>query len=140
MRYSSAIPYLYKSKTLVDGGVTAPVPVREAYDLGARTIVTIRTTMDTDNLIPKPIKQIKPLVCRGQQCPNFIKLLDKHEAAYLQAEQFISSPPDEVKVLELKPQRPLLTKVLGSSKQEIVADYKHGFEVGQSFLNSYLKH
>jgi len=53
LKYSSAIPYLYKAGALVDGGVTAPVPVREAYELGATSIVTIRTTPDSQNLSSK---------------------------------------------------------------------------------------
>lgn len=137
MRLSSSIPYLYRSSEWVDGGVTAPIPVREAHQLGAKTIVTIRTAVNSDNVVPKPIKQLKPFVCRGQQCPNFIKLLDQHEAAYRHTEQFINNPPKGVKVLEIKPKRALLSKVLGSSKSDIIADYKHGFELGQKFLQAH---
>ena len=135
LKYSSAIPYFYKSNRLVDGGVTAPVPVNEAYQLGAKKIITIRTTLDTKNLVPTPIKKMKPLICKGGHCPNFINLLDKHEETYLNAERFIHSPPSKVTVFEIKPHQTLASKVLGSSKQDIISDYKHGFELGLEFMS-----
>lgn len=137
MKFSSAIPYLYRSPTLVDGGVTAPVPVNEAYQLGAKTIVTIRTTVNTDNLIPKPIKRLKPFICNKGGCPKFIDYFEEHEGAYFKAENFIRSPPPEVNVLEIKPEKLLQTTVLGSSEKSIIHDYKHGFELGMKFLKEH---
>ncbi len=63
--------------------------------------------------------------------------MDEYEDAYLKAEAFISSPPKELYVLEIKPQKPLQTTILGSSEQSIVADYKHGFELGMQFINEH---
>ncbi|MBU2917922.1 patatin family protein [Psychrosphaera sp. F3M07] len=137
LKHSSAIPYLYKSKDLVDGGVTAPIPVHEAYQLGAQNILVIRTSDETKEVIPKPVKQLKPLLCRENHCPQFIKLLDKHETTYRQAEQFIQTPPIGVKVMAIRPTKPLKTKVLGSSQQEIIHDYKHGLELGKAFIEQH---
>lgn len=135
MKYSSSIPYLYHSPKLIDGGVTAPIPVTEAHQLGAKTIVTIRTTMDTSNLVPKSIKHLKSLVCSKGDCPTFIKLVDEYKDAYLKAEAFIQAPPPEVNVLEIKPIEPLQTAILGSSEQSMSADYKQGFTLGMKFLH-----
>lgn len=136
LKYSSAIPYLYKSNSLVDGGVTAPLPVKEAHELGADTILTIRTQVDSQHIIPKPIKHMKSLICKEERCPNFLKLWQRHESAYQQAEAFIQQPPKQVKIIEIKPERPLATRVLGSSHQSIVADYKYGFAMGKQFLEN----
>lgn len=136
LKRSSAIPYLYKSTDLVDGGVTAPIPVNEAYKLGAKKILVIRTNSETKKPLPKSIRQLKPLVCNHRVCPNFIKLLDKHETTYRKAERFIKRPPKGVSVITLKPQKPLETKVLGSTKQNITDDYKHGLEVGRAFIEN----
>ncbi|GLX82893.1 patatin-like phospholipase family protein [Thalassotalea eurytherma] len=136
LKYSSAIPYLYKSDSLVDGGVTAPVPVHQAYELGAKTILTIRTTVEDRSPMPKPIKQLKPFICGKGKCPEFINLWTKHEHAYDEAESFIQQPPAGVKVIEIKPLQPLKTKVLGSSQQDIVADYKYGFALGRRFIEN----
>ncbi len=144
LKYSSAIPYLYDAGNILDGGVTAPIPVSEAYEMGARNIVVIRTTDNSEHVIPKAIKQLKPLVCHSRRCPKFIKLLDKHETTYRQAEQFINTPPTDAKIVTLQPLRPLSSKVLGSTKQSLIEDYKHGLDIGKAFIkqhaNSLLTH
>ncbi|CAH0990934.1 hypothetical protein SIN8267_01035 [Sinobacterium norvegicum] len=49
LKASSAIPFLYKSgvkyqgRTLVDGGLTAPIPLQQAFDRHANIVVVIRT-------------------------------------------------------------------------------------------------
>jgi predicted patatin/cPLA2 family phospholipase len=49
LKASSAIPFLYKSgvqyqgRTLVDGGLTAPIPLQQAFDRNANIVVVIRT-------------------------------------------------------------------------------------------------
>lgn len=134
LKYTSAIPYLYDAGNILDGGVTAPIPVHEAYKLGAKKILVIRTNSETKKAIPKSIRQLRPLVCNNKRCPNFIKLLDKHESTYRKAERFINRPPKDVTVITLKPTKPLSTKVLGSSKQDIIDDYKHGLEIGKAFI------
>lgn len=134
MRASSAIPFLYKSNTLVDGGVTAPIPVNEAYHLGAKKMVVIRTNRDNQNPSPKIVKQLGSYICKENKCPSLFTMFKKHENSYLQAEQFIQSPPDDVVLFEIKPERELESKVLGSSQQAILSDYKHGFELGTRFI------
>ncbi|MBW8190505.1 patatin-like phospholipase family protein [Neiella marina] len=137
LRYSSAIPYLYKSDSLIDGGVTAPIPVQEAHALGAQTIVTIRTTSGAQHAMPKLFDKIKPLVCNKNHCLHFMRMLKQHQSACEQAEHFISQPPAQVTVFEIKPEIALRTKVLGSSHDDIVADYKQGFSIGMRFIKTH---
>jgi len=136
LKHSSAIPFLYKSKNLIDGGVTAPVPVHEAFNLGAKTIITIRTTNSTGFEVPKSIQRLKPILCNQRKCPKFIDILDKHESAYNTAEMFIQRPPSSVNIIEIKPQKPLATKVLGSTPEAITSDYKYGLAMGKAFIES----
>jgi predicted patatin/cPLA2 family phospholipase len=136
LRYSSSIPYLYDSGDFLDGGVSAPIPVTKAYKLGAKKIVVIRTTDGSETIIPKPIERIKPLLCPKNRCPRFIKILYKYENGYKRAERFIKKPPSDVEIITLRPLRPLATKVLGSSEQNIVDDYKYGLEIGKSFIEN----
>lgn len=77
------------------------------------------------------------MICRGKRCPSFINVFEQHAQSYSQAEQFIQHPPEGVDVVEIKPQRPLHTKVLGSSQTAITADYRHGLQVGQKFLSNH---
>ncbi|WP_181902283.1 patatin-like phospholipase family protein [Thalassotalea euphylliae] len=137
LKRSSAIPYLYKSANLVDGGVSAPLPVKEAFELGGNTIVTIRTTATPPTSLGDKISKLKPLLCRNNRCPLPIRILDKHESAYQQTQQFIEQPPADVKVLEVKPFTPLSSKVLGSSKAALVDDYRQGVAAGQQFIQTF---
>lgn len=137
LKLSSAIPYLYKSKQFLDGGVSAPLPIAEAYQLGGENIVSIRTTRNTPELLTDRVNKLKPLLCGKNRCPKFLKILDKHSTSYQKTDEFMRSPPNEVSILEVAPERELRTKVLGSSKEDIIADYKHGMKVGQKFLQRY---
>jgi predicted patatin/cPLA2 family phospholipase len=136
LKYSSSIPYLYDGGSFLDGGVSAPIPVNEAYKLGAKKILVIRTTDGSEDVIPKQIKQFKPLLCTNNRCPRFIKILYKYESAYQRAERFIKTPPSDVEIITLRPLRPLATKVLGSTEQDIVNDYKYGLEIGKAFIEN----
>jgi len=136
LKYSSSIPYLYDSEDFLDGGVSAPIPVTEAYKLGAKKILVIRTTDGSETVIPKPIKQIKPLLCTNNRCPRFIKILYKYESAYQRAERFIKKPPSDAEIMTLRPLRPLASKVLGSTEQDIIDDYQYGLEIGQAFIDN----
>jgi len=135
LKLSSAIPYLYRSSSLVDGGVTAPVPVQQAYELGAKHILTIRTKASDHEGSFKYAQKIKPFVCFKGRCPRVIDMTSRHDLAYEEAELFIKRPPNDVNIIELRPQHKLQTKTLGSTQAEMVADYKHGLAVGAEFLN-----
>lgn len=137
LKYSSAIPYLYQSSSLVDGGVTAPLPVQQAYDLGAKTILTIRTRSLEQDGGNKYMQRIRPFVCFKGRCPRIINIARRHDLAYEEANLFISRPPSGVRVMELRPQRKLLTKTLGSTQDEMIADYKHGLFIGAEFLRQH---
>lgn len=134
LKHSSSIPYLYNGGNLLDGGVSAPIPINEAYKLGAKKILVIRTTDGSEDVIPRQIKKMKPLLCSNNRCPKFMKILYRYESAYQRAERFINTPPNDVKVITLRPLRPLATKVLGSTKQDIIDDYKYGLEIGKGFI------
>ncbi|MFW8591066.1 patatin-like phospholipase family protein [Glaciecola sp. 2405UD65-10] len=137
LKYSSAIPYLYQSSSLVDGGVTAPLPVQQAHDLGAKTILTIRTRALKQEEGNKYMQRIKPFVCFQGRCPRIVNIASRHDLAYEEANLFISRPPSGVRVMELRPQRKLLTKTLGSTQAEMIADYKHGLFIGAEFLRQH---
>jgi predicted patatin/cPLA2 family phospholipase len=127
---------LYDGGSFLDGGVSAPIPINEAYKLGAKKILVIRTTDGSEDVIPKQIKQFKPLLCTKNRCPRISKILYKYESAYQRAERFIKTPPSDVEIITLRPLRPLATKVLGSTEQDIVDDYKYGLEIGKAFIEN----
>ena len=143
LKASSALPYLYKNGVnigdfnYVDGGVASPVPIKEAYSLGARNIVTIRTVPKIQSVKSPWAHKLKYWVCNdGGRCPKVLDIITEHENAYDNALDFINSPPSDVNIIELSPPRPLLSKIMGSSEAALNSDYEMGFEVGLKFLES----
>jgi predicted patatin/cPLA2 family phospholipase len=137
LKYSSAIPYLYRTNSLVDGGVTAPVPVQQAYNLGAKNIITIRTKAFEQNEGINYVQKIRPFVCFQGKCPRVIDIISRHNLAYEEAELFIERPPSDLDIIELRPKQKLHSKTLGSTQAEMIADYKHGLTIGAEFLRNY---
>lgn len=140
LKASSAIPLLYrpgvkvKGEAYIDGGVTAPVPVREAYEEGAKKAVVIRTSKTADSPLTQFIGRTRPVFNKTNWYPRTLKWLDAHEYSYEQSQAFIERPPEDLKIVEIYPPRPLRSKILGSSPEDLVADYRMGFEVGKQFL------
>ncbi|GAB2994633.1 patatin-like phospholipase family protein [Psychrosphaera aestuarii] len=140
LKASSAIPFLYRrgvtlnKEPLVDGGVSAPIPIEEAIHLGANKAVIIRTSKTAETAIGEVLKRAKPIFCSRNRTPQVYKILEVHEASYAKAQSMIQNPPKGVNVVEVTPARPLQSKVLGSTKEALIADYKMGLKAGHDFL------
>lgn len=142
LKASSALPFLYKNgvtigdNNYVDGGVSSPVPIQEAYSLGAKKIITIRTVPTQHNAKSEWAHKLKSWVCNENRCPKVLDVITQHENSYTKAIEFIKSPPSDVSIIELSPPRPLLSKLVGSSEEALNADYELGMEVGLAYLKS----
>ncbi|QTH63923.1 patatin-like phospholipase family protein [Psychrosphaera ytuae] len=140
LKASSAIPLLYRpgvkirGKAYIDGGVSAPIPVKEAYKLGADKVVVIRTSKTSDSPITQFIGRTRPVFNKTNWYPRTLTWLDKHEASYDEAQRFIERPPKDLKVVEIYPPRPLRSKLLGSTEDDLIEDYRMGYEVGKQFI------
>lgn len=143
LKASSALPYLYRKGVKieddyhVDGGLSAPLPVEEAYKRGARKIVVIRT-MPKEYAAHTPwVNRLKSWICSSNRCPKALDYFIHHEAAYKHSLQFIASPPDDVEVIEIFPESRLVSQILGSADTELSHDYKMGIAAGRAFIESY---
>ncbi len=143
LKASSALPFLYKNgvqignENYVDGGVASPVPIKEAYSLGARNIITIRTVPKQQSVKSPWAHKLKSWVCNDDgRCPKVLDIITQHENAYDNALNFINAPPNDVNIIELSPPKPLLSKIMGSSEEALNVDYEMGFNVGLKFLEN----
>ncbi|WP_375322234.1 DUF6363 domain-containing protein [Aliivibrio logei] len=141
LRASCAIPALHKQpvimddKRWLDGGLTTPIPVQAAYDRGFRHIVVIRTvpvdfTENHDWLISLA------KMTKNSTLDHMAAMLVTHEENYRKTQAFLANPPDDVIIYEISPNRSLQSKVLGSTKKQLDADYHHGKDVGKLFLET----
>ena len=159
LKASSALPFLYKegvkltpwssakaaSEThlveeqtqadfYLDGGLAAPLPVREAYNRGARKIVVIRTVDANFQAQSAWVQKLKSLATVSGYCPKTLDYLLQHEQAYLDELKFIANPPDDVEIIQIFANEKLHSKLLGSSNNDLRFDHKLGLEAGRSYL------
>lgn len=139
LKASSAIPGFYRTGiefdgvNYMDGGISAAVPVEEAYRRGADTIVVIRTVPSQMYYTPAWVKRMERWFPESSM-PQMLRILHQHQETYTRTQQFIENPPDGVQILEIFPPRPLASKALGSRIAALNQDYHLGKRCGRYFL------
>ena len=159
LKASSALPFLYKQGVklaprlnvstvkqteasvdypqadfYLDGGLAAPLPVRESYRRGARKIVVIRT-VNADLHTPSAwVRNLKSWIYESAYCPRIVSYLVQHEHAYQQELTFIDDPPEDVEVIQIFAKNNLQSKQLSSTYMDLQHDYRAGIAAGNAFL------
>lgn len=118
----------------LDGGLAAPLPVREAYRRGARKIVVIRTVSEDFQAQSAWVHKLKSWICVSGFCPKTIDYLVQHEQAYQAELDFIANPPEDVEIVQIFAKEPLQSKLLGSTDADLRIDYQQGVKAGMAFL------
>ncbi|MBD1584883.1 patatin-like phospholipase family protein [Pseudoalteromonas sp. S16_S37] len=140
LKASSAIPFLYQGgvniagRNYMDGGMADPIPVKWAPQQGAKQILVIRTFEQHHNGHMPILERLKPLMSRIKQSQKMLDLYHYHQARYDEALEFIKNPPKDVRIIQIAPNRPLQSMVLGSSAQMLQYDYLLGLRHGKNFL------
>jgi predicted patatin/cPLA2 family phospholipase len=159
LKASSALPFLYKQGVklaprltvsivnqteasvdypqadfYLDGGLAAPLPVREAYRRGARKIVVIRTVNADLHTQSAWVRNLKSWVYESGYCPKIVGYLVQHEHAYQQELTFIDNPPEDVEIIQIFAKGNLQSKLLSSTYMDLQHDYRAGIAAGNTFL------
>ncbi|MCU8090773.1 patatin family protein [Shewanella sp. SM20] len=119
----------------LDGGLAAPLPVREAYRRGARKIVVIRTVSEDFQAQSAWVHKLKSWICVSGFCPKTIDYLVQHEQAYQDELDFIANPPEDVEIVQIFAAENLQSKLLGSTDADLRHDYHAGLSAGKQFLS-----
>ncbi|WP_413111618.1 patatin-like phospholipase family protein [Thaumasiovibrio sp. DFM-14] len=69
--------------------------------------------------------------------PQMLDMLMSHYRNTEETAQLLSSLPSGIDVIQIAPQKELLSSALLSKQEELEADYQHGYEVGEQFLNDW---
>jgi len=129
LRASSAVPLLFRrfveldGQRYTDGGVTAPVPVEEAYRRGARHIVVIRSRPAR---FPGPSRlecSVAQVMLRGH--PALAAAFARYRAVYARAAAFIASPPRDCRVIHVAPEALRTTRITRDASV-LESDYQQG--------------
>ena len=129
-------PILLQGKRKYDGGITDPIPVQKAYEMGAREIVIIRTYEQAFIRKTKLENYIAAFATRSY--PNISKALKENTTTYNSALEFINNPPSDCKILQICPPQRLSTKRATTNVNIMKADYQIGMNCGEEFLEKYL--
>ena len=138
VKASSAVPFFYRGGVTYndvvywDGGVADALPVRAAHALGADCIVVVRTLPHASGLESAPFSRKLP----HKRLQEMASLVQRHLTNHRAAMAFIERPPGSVKVIEIAPERPLLSRMLGSGVEALRQDYRSGQAAGRIFMNN----
>ena len=129
-------PIMLNNKRKYDGGITDPLPVKKAYEMGARNITLIRTYEESFVRKTKLENYIAALATKSY--PNISRALISNTATYNSALEFIKNPPSDCKIIQICPPHRLKTRRATTNQSIMKADYLVGIQAGQKFLQKFL--
>jgi predicted patatin/cPLA2 family phospholipase len=141
MLATGSLPVLMKNAILLegkrkyDGGITDPIPVQKAYEMGAREIVVIRTYEKAFIRKTKLENYIAAFATRAY--PKISNALKYNSATYNSSLEFINNPPSDCKITQICPPQRLSTKRATTNANTMKADYQIGMNCGEEFLKNF---
>lgn len=137
---SSALPFVTKGKheiegsAFFDGGWSDPLPVKWAYEQGAKEIVILRTW-------PKGVRSAQSWSdyfgsLYYNSDPHLKQVFEKCHQSYNDGLEFIENPPKDLTIHEIAPAKLLKSTTYTYSKKSIMSDYRYGLDVGLRFVNT----
>lgn len=119
-----------------DGGWSDPIPVKWAYESGARDIVVIRTTpamMQSNQSWPD---YFASFVYRSNA--GLKKCFEENHKKYNEAIEFMMNPPADLQLVQIAPDDVLKTGTYSNNVQLIEQDYRYGLDQGLHYLTNKL--
>jgi predicted patatin/cPLA2 family phospholipase len=141
LKGSCALPVLYRERVrvggdgLVDGGVSDPIPVEEAYRRGARRILVIRS---------RPARYVKTagwstafsaFLLRAD--PAVARAVHRTAERYQRAVRFLEQPPADCQIVHVAPPGSLATKRTTQRLASLEQDYELGRTLGQGAMKEW---
>jgi predicted patatin/cPLA2 family phospholipase len=135
LKASCALPLLYRrtvflgTDEFVDGGISDPLPVREAWSRGARRIMVIRSRAGTF------VKKDSWINAFGAwqlgHAPAIARACRTAGQAYRAAVDFIHAPPAGCEIVHVAPVAPLATHRTTRDRDALERDYLLGRALGR---------
>lgn len=141
LKATASLPFFTRGSTtisdmqLMDGGWSDPIPVRKAYELGARKITVIRTA-------PIDLRQDWTILGKvgsyyHRRNPGLSWRFDRDYEYYNESAEWALNPPEDCKVLQIAPNKTLKTKDYKATESSLKADYKLGLKMGKEYLRKH---
>ena len=139
MLASGSLPVLMKNPVMIDGnrkydgGITDPLPVKKAYEMGARDIVVIRTY--EHSFVRKTKLENYIAAFFTKQYPKISKALKTNTVTYNASLEFMQNPPSDCTISQICPPNRLVAKRATTDIKIMKADYDLGLKCGKKFLS-----
>ncbi len=143
LKASCALPGLYRGEVvlggeaLVDGGVSDPIPVEEAYRLGARRIFVVRSRPAAFVKTNGWSSRLTPLLWRSR--PVLARAMLRTAERYQRAVAFLQQPPADCQVVEVAPPQALATRRMTQDRAALERDYALGRRMGQEAIARWVR-
>jgi predicted patatin/cPLA2 family phospholipase len=140
LRASSAVPVLFRrfveleGRRFADGGVSAPIPVEEAYRRGARRILVIRSR-------PAEFRGPSRVECAIaaamlREHPGLAAAFRRYREVYARSAAFARRPPADCRIVHVAPEG-LRTSRTTRDERVLIADYERGRAAGFRALRAW---
>lgn len=135
---SCTLPFVTKGKHQVkdrmyfDGGWSDALPVRWAYEQGAREILVIRTN-------PEEFRSTQSWADYFgskyfDESTGLGAVFANSHTHYNESLEFIENPPSDLKIHQIVPEEALQSGLYTYGEKTILADYRTGLDMGLSYL------
>ncbi len=137
-RATCALPMFYRKPVYfagerwLDGAVSDPLPVEQAWRDGARQIMVIRTRDTAYRKRDSLNNRLAGTTMRQHEAVR--RVIGELPARYNRSLDFISTPPAGIEVTQIAPSRPLLTGRTTRNSQALEADYRLGRADAAAYL------
>lgn len=135
---SCTLPFVTKGrhnlqgKEYMDGGWSDALPVKWAYEQGARDVLIIRTLPPDLKLTQSWSDYFGSLVYRSND--GLRECFENNHLVYNQTIDYINNPPKDLTIQQIAPDTPLKAGTYSNSVSAITEDYRRGVEHGMDFI------
>ena len=141
LKISSSIPVFYRNilkvngEPATDGGIADAIPVRRAYELGAKNIIVLRSRSSDYVKKQSPLTFILSFYFR--KYPRLGEKIKTRAQNYMSAVNFIHHPPDGVRITELAPPENSGLSRTTQNEAALRTNYETGIEYGYKFMKQW---
>jgi predicted patatin/cPLA2 family phospholipase len=141
LKASCALPVLYRhpirvgGQPFVDGGLSDPLPVREAYRRGARTILVVRSRAANFVKRDRLVNRIGAWTMRAN--PAVASACKSAVVAYAEGVAFLRAPPSDCAIIQVAPETALATRRTSRDRGSLERDYALGRALGRDAITRF---
>ncbi|MBN1944860.1 MAG: patatin family protein [Bradymonadales bacterium] len=140
LKGSCALPLFYRGPVrwgeyqMFDGGSSDPIPVRKAYEMGARRILVLRSRPSDTVKTMTVVRRVESLIMTRRHPALARAMRTTAVSAYKEAVTMAQDPPDGCVVVQLAPPSELRTPLYTRDIDCLQADYEMGRQLAKQSL------